>query len=231
MKKKLRLSFVIVCILYLSITSAYALEYTGYTALHTSEIWSSDSTFCFEVDDFTDPNYWTYSYTFTGIKEKNNEPQDISHIIIEVSDGFLSESIKDIIDGDDTYVESYELKPYSSASSSNPDMPEEGIYGIKWDTANDPEVFSFWIVSDRSPMWGDVYGKAAQSGIYNVGFGDEPDPLYPDSDFVNADTYDYALVPDTMSSTPIPEPTTMVLLGSGLLGLVGLSMRKLLKNS
>jgi hypothetical protein len=63
---------------------------------------------------------WTYSYEFTvpdGSKE-------ISHVIIERSEGFNETNIISFSPGTDEL----ELGFYSS-----PEMPGTGIFGLKWD--------------------------------------------------------------------------------------------------
>ena len=59
---------------------------------------------------------------------------------------------------------------------------------------------------------------ATESGDYTLKFG-----------VANAGDYSYdsyALFDATASATPIPEPTTLLLLGSGLIGLAGIGRRK-----
>lgn len=86
-------------------------------------------------------------------------------------------------------------------------------------------------------MWGDFYskdGKNNQNDVYayNTSFGQTSN-----ADF-DANPSGFVLVPDTTTNgggggggqqTPIPEPSTMLLLGAGLVGLGIFGRRKISK--
>ena len=160
----------------------------------------------------TDPDqsvsgHWEYVYSFTAPSKA------ISHIIIQVSDNFEED---DMLAGTtlggllDTYSE-------DSQGGSNPFMPEE-MTGIKW---NFSDVLSatITIVTDRIPMEGNFYaidGKKPGEEVYawsgdSTGFGFN------------------VPVPDTGTNGKVPEPTTIFLLGSGLVGAVPFIRRKVKK--
>ena len=182
-------------------------------------------------------NSWHYNYLF------GHPEGETSHFILEVSPNFTENDIFDET-GDfgmiqiDTYV----------GGPSNPNMPGP-IYGIKFDEGCGT-VTGFSFNSWRAPMWGDFYAKDGQAPpfsddeasdsflafretappmedwntAWNAGFLD-PDPIAPIADGAYMG---HILVPDTDGPPPpIPEPSTMLLLGSGLLGSIVVLKRRM----
>ena len=210
-------------------TGAWATSYTGSilsdATLIATDGWAGGGgTLSWTVDNTTNPGYWTYNYTFT-VAQKG-----ISHVIIEVSENFGKNDIISASSGIDPDAPKTYFPPSPShPGEDNPGMPGD-LYGIKWNTPASLANLSFqWtIVTDRAPMWGDFYakdGKDNQGQIdvyaYNINFGQSTNASIGDG---NAGGW--ALVPDT---TVIPEPATMLLLGSGLIGLAGFARRRFKK--
>jgi hypothetical protein len=185
------------------------------------------ATLSWAVDNTTNAGYWTYNYSFDISTSKA-----ISHVIIELSptitrDNF-DELVIDISSGSDPDApKTYTLQ------SGNPGIPGD-IYGVKWDTTADPLDYDFSIITVRAPIWGDFYAKDGKSGgadviAYNTNFGNDTTTAIG-----NGNAGGWLLIPDTTGGgggqeTPVPEPGTFVLLGSGLVALGLFGRRKLRK--
>jgi hypothetical protein len=130
-------------------TRSWAETYTGILkygdGLKGATAWKS-SILKWTVDDNTHPGLWTYAYSFT-VKEK-----EISHVIIEVAEGFKQQNLR----GDTT--PKYELGTFGHKGNSTPGIPGD-IRGMKWETSGKALNYSWVIVTDRAPMWGDFYAK------------------------------------------------------------------------
>jgi hypothetical protein len=181
----------------------------GITA--TADWNSSSTTFEWKVEEVGTSNgfiLWKYDYTFT-VPKKN-----ISHMIIEVSpDAGPSDFSAGLFDD------------YSATSqgNSNPGMPS-AMKGLKFQPGTVTLTASF--TTTRAPVWGDFYAKDGQSSgewvtAWNTGFTNlDTDPLDAPA---NGSINHHILRPDTQQIVPIPG--TVLLLGSGLAGLV-LARRK-----
>ena len=115
-------------------------------------------------------------------------------------------------------VEGKRSVPIMRPEQTGPIIPPESVIGgRKFDDANGTTMhFSF--DSDREPIWGDMYVKGGQSEIWNMGFTNpEYDPMTPAA---NGSVDSHILVPDSESGNIVPEPASLLMLGSGLAVLV-----------
>ena len=175
-------------------------------------------------------NSWHYDYLF------GHPEGETSHVILEVSPTFTENDILDET-GDFGVIQIGLYEP----GPSNPGMPEP-VYGIKFDQGYGLTTW-FAFNSWRAPMWGDFYAKDGKApplsdaydsytaapnpgefnAAWNAGFLDA-DPTVPIQDGAYMG---HLLVPDTDGPPPpIPEPSTLLLLGSGLLGSIAVLRRR-----
>ena len=179
--------------------------------------------FEWEVTENADDS-WHYSYVFT------HPVGETSHFILEVSDNFTANEIFNL-QGD---VGSVEIGVFGVGNPSNPGIPGS-MYGIKFeDTTGLTTAFAF--DSFRVPVWQDFYAKDGVAGggivlprsgtmnaAWNAGFTlNDQDPTAPAQD---GSIEFHVLAPDSVTN-PVPEPTTLMLLGSGLLGSVAVFRRR-----
>jgi hypothetical protein len=157
---------------------------------------------------------WQYDYTFS-VPQKA-----ISHLLLEVTDPSLRADYT-FITGTPS-VDSPKTFTPSGSSGDQPNMPGN-LYGLKYEDTDLLLTFSFTTV--RSPVWGDFYAKdGTSSGIkvtaWNAGFL-AADPLVLPHD---GSQDGHILRPDggTTVPPPVPIPAAFWLLGSGLIGLIGI---------
>jgi len=179
---------------------------TGVTA---TGIWSLDFNIFWRVELQNDA--WWYQYTLTHINGTPLEPGAVSHLVIEVSPGVTSNDFWGFNGGPT------ELGSFSGITN-----------GMKLDYgAGGQTQWSFF--SRRNPTWGDFYAKDGRAGgmglntARNAGFANA-DPL----DAPDNHSMGYKILrPDTQAV--VPEPTTLGLLGAGLIGIAVRMRRKISK--
>ncbi|MBI4794501.1 MAG: hypothetical protein HY790_01420 [Deltaproteobacteria bacterium] len=158
-----------------------------------------------------DPNDGLLHYQYIITNGSDGDlSRDLSHFILQVSTGTTAADFLNALPAYD----SGDPKYYSSADPSNPNMPNP-IYGLKFNL-NDAATAIIEFDSTRLPVLGSFYAK---DGVFNPG-GIEVTAWNTGLEGGTA----FIVVPDTK----IPVPPTALLLGSGLLGLglVGIRKRK-----
>jgi len=211
----------------MSVSVVFAETYTG--TLTGDQLGGSGTWFpasiSWTVEEAVYGSEWRYSYEFSA------GTCEVSGFILQVSPNFTADNIWDA-SGD------FEIMGLRNL--------EAEFYGIKFDGV----CISF--SSDRAPMWGNFYvadgqGNAAwtlntgdwerlnaggmndntkATGIYIPPFGD-----FTEDDgsgvIVNGCSYlGFILVPDSKGPPPVPEPSSLLTLMCGGMGLIGFAVRR-----
>ncbi len=143
----------------------------------------------------------TLTYTYTLI---NFDRPGISHFTLDFSDNCIGDSaltdpgcLTDVqLNGDPSNI----LEPGD----------RDGIVGAaKFDVGEDGDL-TYSFISNRMPVYGDLYVKGGQSALYNTGFGQHDSQLMTAGDFIAR--------PD--SFLVAPEPTSLVLIAAGSLAML-----------
>jgi hypothetical protein len=183
--------------------------------------------------------WYTYTYRFTDNADTPIPLKpDMSHLILEVSTSFTTDNIRNANVGMDN-VKGPQWWYDTTDDNSNPNMPSEGIYGIKFDVGSESTypVGTYSFESNKQPVWGDFYAKDGKhdpdkkgpepevwATAWNTGFG--TDPTSSTTDFKP-----WIPTPDTFQPEPqpIPEPAGLVIwsiLGGGAAALTALRRRR-----
>ena len=176
---------------------------------------TSDFTVSWDIENVGGSHPYHYTYTFSG--SDGDLSKAISHAILQVSDvanaSDFTFTSTDTVEGPITF---------GDMGNSNPGIPGD-IYGVKLDDLSDGTVvFDFY--STKDPIWGDFYAKDGVDNnqgektdvyAYNTGFGVDP---------TGASSFDN-WIPRPDSGMAVPEPTTLLLLGSAM-GAAALKRRK-----
>lgn len=142
----------------------------------------------------------TYTYTYTL---KHFDRPGVSHLTLDITN--------DAVSGD-SFADSNAVTGFKfngSSSSAIEAGDKNGIIGaVKFDIGADGDSLTYSFISNRLPVYGDVFVKGGQSSLTNTGFGDHDSETRTATDFV------------ARPNGAIPEPGTLVLLACSGLGML-----------
>jgi hypothetical protein len=166
-------------------------------------------------------NGWVYEYTFSGLGNLDLGKR-ISHLLLQVSETFSLSNISGLTINGSSVTPDGVSDWGAGQGNSNPGIPYDSLYSIKIPNVVDGNI-TFEFTSDRQPIWGNFYLKGGNdSWAYNSGFLTPPSSTMPNFE-------GYIPTPDTTGGQQVPEPGSLLLLGTGLLGLGVLARRKMRK--
>lgn len=194
------------------------------SGVYANSDWSDEFKISWEITE--NAGIYTYVYTLSNLSG-DDLSKEISNFIVQVSDTFKEDNI---LDGPDATIGPDD---FGSDGNSSPGIPQD-FYGLKFDFGDGNPTYT--LVTDRAPVWGSFYTKDGKGGdgtgtdgkflyAFNEGFtGTSTRPELGETDFTN-----WIPTPDTLTTittTHMPEPASVLMLGFGGLALVGYGWRR-----
>ncbi len=169
-------------------------------------LWFPSFSIDWNISQNTDTLMWTYEYTLATYRT------DISHFILELSDGATQNDFSDFyINGQSSgFGNNIEGPSLWGQHPSNPGYPtDDEIFGMKFDSGGDTASYQF--TTSRSPVWGNFYAKGGklQGGIFAHTYNN----ALANDEFSSDNELDFIVRPN---GPPVaPEPVSYVLFSAG----------------
>jgi hypothetical protein len=146
---------------------------------------------------------YRYEYTIRGL-----DRPEVSHFVLDLSDNALTDPAVMTNISTSGFTYNLEFGEFDGSQPANPGLAAP-IIGVKVNTNNPGNPFTFAFTSNRAPVWGDIYFKGGNDSFaFNNG-----NPLHLSSTNVN----DFIARPNGV----VPEPSSIALVAIGLAGLAG----------
>ena len=208
--KKFLLFLCAITLVFGTVRSASAITYIFSDII---DYWNHDGTMCGED--------WALSHPFDSVSFNENDPLNYTHII--------SDDV-DLGAGDQVTSATIELDFTNDIYDGAIYVPA-GLWGLSgtWDDQTEHIYYAFdggsWYYLDE--VDNQEYSIGLDLSLLNID-GQLTISLQVDNnDTGNTDAWlDHSLLSGTAETAPVPEPSTILLLGSGLLGLVALGRKR-----
>lgn len=148
---------------------------------------------------------YNYTYTISNSEGGNLGGAHLQSFILQLSPDVTSSNIATVIQSPNFTITGPQTFTQNGTYNG---IPNGGIYGASFAISGNPHKTTISFVSSLAPAWGSFYTQGTSNTYaYNTGFGIQPGM---------GETNFTPWIPTPDSAVTVPEPTTMLILGSTL---------------